>query len=119
MTVTLQSRKYQTQWAAQFYAAAELTRRGYLVSLTFGNASEIDLLAVSPSGKHFAVDVKGQSTRNFWLIQQRKNRDDLYFIVAGRILLPQKSWGTIEKGKFLFQNYQFQNEFNWLNPHLR
>jgi hypothetical protein len=53
------SKRYKTQWAAQFYAAAELTRRGYLVSLTLGNAPVADLLAVSPSGKHFMVDVKG------------------------------------------------------------
>jgi hypothetical protein len=82
MAIKTQTRKYQTQWAAQFYAAAELTRKGYLVSFTLGNANDIDLLAVSPSGQHFAVDVKGQSTRNFWLIQRRKNRDDLYFILV-------------------------------------
>jgi hypothetical protein len=27
------SKRYQTRWAAQFYVAAELTRRGYLVAL--------------------------------------------------------------------------------------
>ena len=75
-----QRQKYQTQWASQFYAAAELTRRGYLVSLTFGNAPVADLLVVSPNQKHFMVDVKGQSNKNFWLIQPRKYQDDLYFI---------------------------------------
>jgi len=30
-----QATRYKTQWAAQFFAAAELTRRAYLVSLTF------------------------------------------------------------------------------------
>jgi hypothetical protein len=77
-----QSKKYQTQWAAQFYAAAELTRRGYLVSLTFGNAPVVDLLVVSPNGKHFMVDVKGQSTKNFWLIQGREPDDDLFYILV-------------------------------------
>ena len=57
------SKRYQTQWAGQFYVAAELTRRGYLVSLTLGNAPVVDLLVVSPDGEHFGVDVKGQSTR--------------------------------------------------------
>ncbi len=28
--------RYHTQWAAQFYVAAELTRRGYFVILTLG-----------------------------------------------------------------------------------
>jgi hypothetical protein len=54
-----------------------LTRCGYFVSLTLGNAQVADLLVVSPEGKHFMVDVKGQSTRNFWLIQHRESMNDL------------------------------------------
>lgn len=77
-----QTKKYQTQWASQFYAAAELTRRGHLVSLTLGNAPVADLLVVSPNNTEFMVDVKGQSTRNFWLVQAREQRDDLYFILV-------------------------------------
>lgn len=73
---------YQTQWASQFYAAAELTRRGYLVSLTFGNAPISDLLVQSPLGNHFTVDVKGQSSKNFWLIQPRKPNPNHYFILV-------------------------------------
>ena len=77
-----QSRKYQTQWASQFYVAAELSRRSYLVSLTLGNAPVADLLVVSPEQHHFMVDVKGQSTRNFWLIQRREPNEDLYFVLV-------------------------------------
>lgn len=40
-------------------------------------------------------------------------------IVIETMLFRQKSWGTVENGKLRFQNYQFQNEFYWLNPHLR
>ncbi len=40
-------------------------------------------------------------------------------IVVGTVLFRKTSWGTIENGKLKFQNYQFQNEFDWLNPHLR
>jgi hypothetical protein len=77
-----QSRRYRTQWASQFYVAAELTRREYLVSFTLGHAPVADLLVVSPEQRHFMVDVKGQSTRNFWLIQRREPREDLYFILV-------------------------------------
>lgn len=80
--MSLQARKYQTQWASQFYVTAELTRRGYLVSLTLGNAPVADLLLVSPNQSQFMVDVKGQSPRNFWLVQTRENRDDLYFVLV-------------------------------------
>lgn len=74
--------KYKTQWAAQFFAAAELTRRGYLVSLTFGNAPISDLLVQSPNGTQFIVDVKGQSTKNFWLIPRREPNPNHYFILV-------------------------------------
>ncbi len=74
--------RYQTQWSAQFFAAAELTRRGYLVSLTLGNAPVVDLLAISPAGQHFQVDVKGLSSKNFWLIRERECPADLFFILV-------------------------------------
>ena len=82
------SRKYQTQWTAQFYVAAELTRRGYLVAFTLGNAPGTDLLVTDPDGEtHFRVDVKGQSTRNFWLVQNRWIEEDLYYVL---VYLPRK-----------------------------
>lgn len=77
-----QDRKYRTQWSAQFFAAAELVRRGYLVSLTLGNAPVADLLAQSPKGVHFTVDVKGQSTRNFWLIKAVEPSRTHFFILV-------------------------------------
>jgi hypothetical protein len=82
----MQSQKYKTQWAAQFFAAGELTRRGYLVSLTFGNAPVSDLLVRSPNGAQFTVDVKGQSKKNFWLIQPRNPDINHYFVL---VFLPQ------------------------------
>lgn len=77
-----QSKEYRTQWATQFYVTAELTCRGYFGSLTLGNASVADLLVVSPEGEHFMVDVKGQSTKKFWLIQRREPTDDLFFVLV-------------------------------------
>ena len=75
-------KQFFTQWAAQFYAAAELTRRDYLVSLTLGNAPEADLIVRSPGGTHFEVDVKGLALTNPWLIQERPARPDLYFVLV-------------------------------------
>lgn len=85
-----QTLRYRTQWSSQFYVAAELTRRGYLVSLTFGNAPIADLIVQSPSGNPFTVDVKGQSSKNFWLIQRRDHKPNHYFIL---VYLP-KNHGT-------------------------
>jgi len=85
--MTIQGTRYRTQWATQFFAAAELTRRGYLVSLIFGNALASDLLVQSPMGSLFTVDVKGQSNKSFWLIQPRPSLSDHYFIL---VYLPKK-----------------------------
>lgn len=76
------SKRYRTQWAAQFYAAAELTRRGYLAALTLGNAPVTDLLVQSPARAAFRVDVKGLSSKNFWLIRERPAEEDLYFVLV-------------------------------------
>ncbi len=76
------SKRYRTQWSAQFYAAAELTRRGYLAALTLGNAPVVDLLVQSPGGVAFQVDLKGLSSKNFWLVRERPAKPDLFFILV-------------------------------------
>ena len=58
------------------------------VTLTLGNAPVADLLVATPTGAHFMVDVKGQSTRNFWLIAKREPREDLYYILVYLPKLP-------------------------------
>ena len=77
-----QNRKYQTQWASQFYAAAELTRRGYLVTLTFGNAKFTDLMVETPSGKVLFIDVKGHFGKNWWIIRPPEPNENRYFILV-------------------------------------
>ena len=72
------TKEYFTQWAAQFYVAAELTRRGYLVALTLGNAPKTDLMVESPGGSRFAVDVKGLRERNWWIV--RHPREDVFYV---------------------------------------
>lgn len=62
-------KNYQSQWAGQFGVAHELTRRGYLVSFTTGNAPAADLLCESPSGYAFSVQVKPLSSKTYFLYQ--------------------------------------------------
>lgn len=71
-----------TQWAAQFAVAAELCKRGCEVSFTMGNCTPLaDLMVLAPSGRMFLVDVKGQSTRNFWRIKAKILHPDLYYVL--------------------------------------
>ncbi len=43
---------------------------------------------VSPNGKQFMIDVKGQSTKNYWLIQNREPDNNLFYIL---VYLSQKN----------------------------
>jgi hypothetical protein len=65
------ARKRQyTAWAAALATAAELSRRSYDVTITFGNTPKVDLLCSVPDGKQFKVQVKGISSRNALFIQK-------------------------------------------------
>jgi len=61
---------YKTQWSGQFGVAHELTRRGYLVTFTTGNAPAADLLCESPTGVAFSVQVKSLSSKTYFLYQK-------------------------------------------------
>ena len=74
--------RYQTQWAGQYGVAHELTRRGYLVSFTIGNAPKTDLICTSPKGKDFSVQVKSLKSKSYFLYQESllSTESDLYFV---------------------------------------
>ncbi len=82
----MSQQKYATQWAAQFCVAGELSRRGYRVSLTLGNAKSADLVVRSPGGALFDLEVKGLAASNFWLLREDDPRDDLFFAL---VLVPR------------------------------
>lgn len=73
---------HQTQWAAQFAEASELCKKGYEVALTMGNHPTADIMAYSPDGRAFVIDVKGQYKRNYWVVREKPEREDAYYIFA-------------------------------------
>lgn len=79
--------RYNTQWASQFYVAAELIRRGYLAAFTLGNAPASDILVSSSSGKQFVVEVKALSRPNFWMFRRPRPRENLFyvFVALGKV----------------------------------
>jgi hypothetical protein len=68
--------KTHTGIASEFLVAGELARRGYNVTLTFGNTKGIDLL-IEKNGKPIAVQVKGiQRDKSIcWNISLAKIKD--------------------------------------------
>lgn len=76
-------KRESTQWTAQFLAAAELCRRGYIVSFTMGNCTQdYDLIVGTPNGEPFYVDVKGLSSNSDWLIKKKSDVPSLYYILV-------------------------------------
>ena len=74
------SSNYWTQWAAQFFVGAELTRRRYVASFTLGNAPRTDLLVTSRKGVGFRVEVKGLKSRNYWIVRPSSPDAHLFYV---------------------------------------
>ncbi len=73
---------HHTEQAARGYVMYELAKRKYTVQFTDSRFPKEDLLVVSSAGKHFGIDVKGQSTKSFWQFSQRKANDELFIVFA-------------------------------------
>jgi len=71
--------RHNTEQMARGYLMYELARRGYNVQITDSRFPTVDLLVVSPSGKYFGIDVKGQRTKNFWRFDERRPDPDLFY----------------------------------------
>lgn len=90
MTQDLQKEKtklHYTAWAAVLATAAELTRKQYDVTLTFGNTPKVDLLCSIPdSEKQFKVQVKGITNQAGFRIQKNffegSTQRDLVFVIV-------------------------------------
>ena len=80
---TRTTRTQRTQWCAQFLAASELVRLGYVVSFTMGSHTPTaDLMVGVPqTGLQFWVDVKGSSSNNAWLIKPKPDHLNLFYIL--------------------------------------
>lgn len=71
--------KHNVEQMARGYLMYELARRGYCVQLTDSRFPTYDMLVVSPTGKHFGIDVKGQRTKSFWLFSRKRPNPEMYY----------------------------------------
>jgi len=75
----------QVQWTAQFLAASELVRLGYVVSFTMGNHTPIADLVVGSQQKSnlFWVNVKGKSSKvHGWYVHEKTIKNLYYILVS-------------------------------------
>jgi len=70
----------------EYFVAAELTRRGYVVAMPPGNFTGTDLFVESPEGAIFGIEVKSLRKSNFWLIKDSNVITPRYHIL---VFLPE------------------------------
>jgi hypothetical protein len=96
-----------TGLAGELFVAAELLKRGFQTSVTFGNAKAIDLFAFNAkTGRTFTVQVKAIRQRNYFplahdrieaghvyvfVILNKPGQAVRYFIVSGAMLLDDQA----------------------------
>ena len=126
--------KNTTHLAGEFLVAGELSRRGYPVSITMGNAKSVDIYAES-SGGVIKIDAKAGRAKGNWPITKNNVQADVfyifvhlqtekqiesnlppeYFIVSGAEIISErliKSWGTRQGVKYQDLNNETYRE-NW------
>ena len=72
--------------AAEYHVASLLYRLGYVVTVTFGNTKEIDLIVYDPtSRKTVTIDVKGLKNKTNWPMPNEEGlrpRPDHFFVLV-------------------------------------
>lgn len=70
--------------AAEYYVASLLFRLGYVVTVTFGNTKEIDLIVYDPeTQKTVTIDVKGLKNTTNWIMPKNLcQKPDHYYILV-------------------------------------
>lgn len=72
--------KNTTHLAGEFLVAGELARRGYDVSITFGNAKSVDIYAGTKEGVK-KVDAKAGRGKTNWPTQGKEHiKEDVYYV---------------------------------------
>lgn len=77
--------------AGELFVAAELLKRGFQTSITFGNAKAIDLLVHNPKIEHtFTVQVKALRAPNYFLIAHGavRSKDIFVFVLLNKPGVP-------------------------------
>ena len=66
--------------AGEFLVAGELSRRGYAVSITMGNAKAVDIHADTSERGTIKIDAKAGRAKGNWPIAKSSVQEDLYYV---------------------------------------
>jgi hypothetical protein len=94
--------KSQTGFAAELFVAAELTKQGHLVTITFGNVKAIDLLVANAVDSFIvrSIDVKGLAKPADWPMSGYANKSrhpDVYIFCLLNDVLERPDYFIVPK----------------------
>ena len=97
--------KHNVEQMARGYLMYELAKRGYNIQITDSRFPVVDMLVVSPTGKYFGIDVKGQRTKNFWRFNEKEPKKDLFYAF---VFVPENGIPRV----FIMDSKTTMNEWN-------
>lgn len=103
--------------AGEYFVAAELSRRGFIASVTLRNAQGIDILATKPTSTSIiGIQVKtNQHSQRKWPVSYKVedlDRPDLYFVFVNLNGINQPSYHIVPSAVIL--EYCRTNHAAWL-----
>jgi len=121
--------------AGEFFAAAELSKRGFQVSLTMGNAKAVDLFA-ERDGRSICIQVKAAGGSHGWPLSADKTKivDNVLFVFVALnavgeqpdyyVLTPQEvreraRWASIRAGIYIPQIQDRKDAWRLIDDALR
>lgn len=105
--------------AGEYYVAAELSRRGFMASITLRNTDSIDIHATRLGDKKmFAIQVKTQQiTTKSWPLHKKAEslyKDNLFYVFVSLNGLLERPHFYIVPSKIVAERIRLSHQ-NWLN----
>lgn len=105
--------------AGEYFVAAELSRRGYIASITLRNTQGIDILASNgESTRTVGIQVKtNQGSCQEWMLNSKIENDvpssDLFFVFVNLNVLTKPSYHIVPRKKV--SQYAKKSHAEWLS----
>jgi len=97
--------KQKVGLSGEFFVAAELLKRNFQVSLTFGNAKSVDLIAFKDELKPLKIQVKTLRSHNSYTVDKSKLKGHYFIFVVLNKIGDQPTFYIID-GEFILLNLE-------------
>ena len=97
--------------SGEYFVAAELSRRGYIASITLRNTKGIDIVASSENGdKTVNIQVKTKSKGKWWLLSKKAETKCYKIVIFG--LVWNHTWWDFYFITYFYLLYFFNDNYS-------